>query len=190
MANTDEKIIPSKIAHIVFQTKQYETMVDWYKRVFQTEIAYQNEELSFQTYDDEHHRFVIMRMPEEAPDRNPHSPGMAHLAYTLSNLNDLIATYERLKADDIMPTWLINHGVTTSVYYTDPDANMLEFQVDNFPTAEECQAFFRSEEFLNNQVGNAYSIEVLSQRLKAGIDISEAMPAALAAGDPNMMPGV
>ena len=40
--------------------------------------------------------------------------------------------YKRLKQQDIVPWWCINHGPTTSMYYRDPDNNQIELQVDIF----------------------------------------------------------
>jgi hypothetical protein len=40
----------------------------------------------------------------------------------------------------IRPFYSINHGPTTSLYYTDPDGNRVELLVDNFATAGEGQA--------------------------------------------------
>jgi catechol 2,3-dioxygenase-like lactoylglutathione lyase family enzyme len=72
--------------------------------------------------------------------------GVDHVGYGLSSFGDLIATYERLKADGITPFLPLNHSFTTSLYYHDPDGNEVELSVDNFATKEECDAFVRSEQ--------------------------------------------
>ena len=40
-----------------------------------------------------------------------------------------MSTYARLKKAGIEPQFSINHGMTTSLYYPDPDKNMVELQV-------------------------------------------------------------
>ena len=45
-----------------------------------------------------------------------------------------------LAGDSIKPYWCINHGLTTSLYYHDPDDNAVELQVDNFASSEEADA--------------------------------------------------
>jgi catechol-2,3-dioxygenase len=40
-------------------------------------------------------------------------------------------TYTRLKALDITPHFTVDHGMTTSFYYVDPDGNSVELQCDN-----------------------------------------------------------
>lgn len=71
--------------------------------------------------------------------------GIDHVGYGFASFGDLVATYERLKADGITPFLPLNHRFTTSLYYHDPDGNEVELSVDNFPTKQECDAFVRSE---------------------------------------------
>jgi len=80
----------------------------------------------------------------------------------------LLATYRRLKAAGVLPHWPINHGVTTSMYYRDPDNNRVELQIDNFGSAAECQAYFQSKAFAENPVGVTYDPEELCRRYEAG----------------------
>jgi hypothetical protein len=59
------------------------------------------------------------------------------------------------------------------MYYRDPDNNRVELQIDNFPSAEELQAYFRSQAFADNPVGVTYDPEELCQRYEAGVPMSE-----------------
>ena len=91
---------------------------------------------------------------------------MSPIAYR--DLGDLLATYRRLRAHGILPHWPINHGVTTSLYYRDPDNNRVELQIDNFSTVEELQGYFQSAAFAANPVGVTYDPEELCRRYEAG----------------------
>ena len=53
---------PSKFAHVVYSTRRFEEMVDWYQKVFEATVAYQNPAFAFLTYDDEHHRFAFANL--------------------------------------------------------------------------------------------------------------------------------
>ena len=64
----------------------------------------------------------------------------------------------------------MNHGVTTSLYYNDPDGNMLETQVDNFGTAEEANEYMSSPAFTENPIGADFDPEELIKRIEAGED--------------------
>ena len=58
---------PSKFAHVVYSTRRYEEMVDWYQKVFEATVAYQNPAFVFLTYDDEHHRFAFANLSLLSP---------------------------------------------------------------------------------------------------------------------------
>ena len=68
----------------------------------------------------------------------------------------LLSTYRRLKAAGKLPHWPISHGVTTSMYYRDPDNNRIELQIDNFATSAELDGYFHSRTFAENPVGVTY----------------------------------
>ena len=120
----------------------------------------------------EHHRLALIHIPGLAA-RDPESAGTDHVAYSYRDLGELLATYRRLKAHGIVPHWPINHGVTTSMYYRDPDNNRVELQIDNFPTAEELQGYFQSRAFADNPVGVTYDPEELCARYEAGEPIAD-----------------
>ena len=167
-----KKIVPAKFAHAVLRTNKFKQMVDWYKTVLQANIVFENQMLAFMTYDDEHHRLAIAAFPG-IEDRTPRAAGLDHLAYTYSSLGDLVATYERLKAAGITPAVPINHGLTLSMYYRDPDGNKVELQIDNFATVEELKGFFRSNDFSKNPIGVSFDPDELARQYHAGVPEAE-----------------
>jgi hypothetical protein len=58
----------------------------------------------------------------------------------LAAASHVVLRTNRKKDMRIRPFYSINHGPTTSLYYTDPDGNRVELLVDNFATAGEGQA--------------------------------------------------
>src|SRR5215469_11863708 len=121
-------ISPAKFAHFVLRTGQFDRMVAWYQTVLAARIVFRDELLCFLSYDDEHHRLALINIPG-LPVRDPEAVGTDHVAYAYASLGELLSTYRRLKAADILPHWPINHGVTTSMYYRDPDNNRVELQI-------------------------------------------------------------
>ena len=172
LAPATQPISPAKYAHFVLRTGQFDKMAEWYKTVLAARIVFRDERLCFLSYDDEHHRLALIHMPGLAP-RDPESAGTDHVAYSYRDLGELLANYRRLKAHGILPHWPINHGVTTSMYYRDPDNNRVELQIDNFATAEGCQAYFQSKAFADNPVGVTYDPEELCARYEAGEPIAD-----------------
>ena len=49
-----------KLAHIVFQTAQPQAMRDFYCTLLEAHVVYSDDNLSFMTYDDEHHRIALL----------------------------------------------------------------------------------------------------------------------------------
>ena len=64
---------------------------------------------------------------------------------TPNSLADPATSYEQKKARGVVPHWPVNHGISTSMYYTDPDGNEFEMQVNNFDTSEEALAFMATD---------------------------------------------
>ena len=135
LATTRGRIAPVKLAHVVRRTARFEEMVAWYETVLAARVVHSDGVLAFLTYDDEHHRIAIARIPG-LQDMPQTAAGTDHIAFTHADLGDLLNTYARLKGEGIEPYWCLNHGPTTSMYYKDPDANRVELQIDNFDTAE------------------------------------------------------
>jgi catechol-2,3-dioxygenase len=170
---------PAKFAHVVYQTRRFEEMLDWYQNVFEARVVYQNPALAFLTYDDEHHRFAFINMPVFKPD-GPDSTdtgargdvGVNHTAYTYASLGDLLETYARLKQAGITPYWPIHHGMTLSLYYQDPDGNRMEFQVDTC-TLEEANAYMLSDAFAANPIGVEIDPEGLLAQYRSGVPVEQ-----------------
>ncbi|WP_176599236.1 VOC family protein [Sphingobium sp. 15-1] len=163
----ERKIVPVRLAHFVIRTKNVRALIDWYKKVFHAEPIYDNGNLAFLYFDDEHHRIAIGKIPGlEEP--NHKASGIDHVAFSYGSIEDLLHTYARLKEIDILPYWKIDHGLTTSLYYNDPDGNQIELQVDNFETLQEAHDYFRSDAFAKNPIGVEIDPDLLIARLQAG----------------------
>lgn len=168
-ASVDQrKVVPTKLAHVVFRTAAKQPMLDWYRQVLDGNVVFDNTFIGFITYDDEHHRVAIIQMPDLAqPERV--GPGLHHIAFTYGSLADLMHTYARLRDAGIKPEWCINHGPTTSMYYSDPDANKVELQIDNFPSMAEATAWLQSPEFAENPIGVDFDPERLLADFRRGV---------------------
>ena len=172
---------PTKLAHVVFQTNQLSAMREWYCAVLGGRVVYENERLSFVTYDDEHHRVAFVDFGPLAPretrvelgPKATEQPGLHHTAFTFGSMRDLLDTYVRLRDREIRPFFCVNHGPTTSMYYRDPDGNRVELQIDNFATAEEGQAWMHSPAFDRNPIGVEYDPDQLVARFESGASLAE-----------------
>ncbi|KAL6253127.1 hypothetical protein RBB50_000848 [Rhinocladiella similis] len=160
---------PSSFAHIVLRTACLPKMKDFYTSFLGGRIQHENDFVAFITYDEEHHRVAILGVPETSA-KVPTSCGLEHVAYSFRTLEELLMAYRQRKAIGIEPSWCVNHGPTTSIYYKDPDGNMIETQVDNFATIEEANDFMHGKYFAENPIGTDFDPEELIQRIKNGED--------------------
>jgi catechol-2,3-dioxygenase len=163
--------VPTKLAHFVVRTPRYDETVRWHQAVLGARVVAANPMLTFLTFDDEHHRIAVVNAPD-LPETPP-AAGIDHVAFTMASLGDLLHTYRRLRAADIVPYWCINHGPTTSLYYRDPNGVQVELQVDNFPDLAALNAWMRSDAFRANPIGVEFDPDVLAERFDRGDPLQE-----------------
>src|SRR5262245_18469285 len=96
---------PTKLAHIVFQTNRMKEMRDSCCTVLGGRGVYEDEHLSFVTYDDEHHRVAFLDFGPLAPSsegktelgvRPIDRPGVHYVAFIFGSMGDLLDNYVRL----------------------------------------------------------------------------------------------
>jgi len=166
------RVPPQKFVHVVYRTRRFAQMLEWYETVFGAKVQYQDPALAFLTYDDEHHRFAFANLDVMQPGATASTErnlvGVDHLAYTYGSLTELFENYAWLKDKGIKPYWCIHHGVTLSMYYSDPDGNQMEFQVDCFPTAEGANELMHSPRWGVNPIGVEYDPDEYLAKLRAG----------------------
>jgi hypothetical protein len=161
------QIVPCKLAHYVIRAKRFEDMLAWYRRVFHLKTSFEAPVIAF---------LNTAHLPEPDTMRT----GIDHVAFTYRSMGDLLNTYARLRDEGITPFWCINHGMTTSMYFRDPDGNEVELQADNFPSMDECKAWFRSEAFFANPLGVQFDPDLLLQKFRDGTPTSELVKQGIA----------
>ena len=173
------RIRPARFVHVVYRTRRFAEMVQWYETVFDAKVRYQTPVLAFLSYDDEHHRIALINMAVVHPDTAGDGRGLIgvdHVAYTYNSVDDLFENYAQLKDKGIRPYWCIHHGVTMSMYYADPDGNQMELQVDACATAEEANAYMDGPHFATNPIGVEYDPDEMLARLRSGTPGSALLP--------------
>lgn len=159
---------PVKLAHLVLRTAQFPEMVAWWKNFLVASARHESDFIAFLSYDDEHHRLAIVNVPHLS-ERPVHTAGLEHVAFTYASLDDFLGNYERLLGQGLSPYWTINHGMTLSAYYRDPDGNQVETQVDSM-TMEEADDFIRGPLFAANPIGVEVDMNDLVRRWRDGED--------------------
>ncbi|MGW8813452.1 VOC family protein [Gordonia terrae] len=171
------------LAHVVLQTAQVAAMRDWYCTVLDAHVVFENGPLCFITFDDEHHRIAFKQLADSGP-RTASTPGLHHTAFNLPSLQELSSRYTSLESRGILPARSIQHGVTTSLYYEDPDGNAVELEVDNFSTPEAATDYMEGAEYAGDPLGPFYDPRALVRALSDGVAEAEIMTRQWALANP------
>jgi catechol-2,3-dioxygenase len=175
-----------KLAHVVLQTNRLAEMRDWYRNLLGARVVYETPGMCFLSFDEEHHRLALVSSPGNPfAERTPATTGMHHAAYTFPDLGVLLRTYAALREQGIEPAMPIQHGVTTSLYYRDPDGNFAELQVDNFESAEDATAYMEGPEFAEDPIGVAFDPARMLAALDEGHDPAQLRTRAWASANPS-----
>jgi catechol 2,3-dioxygenase-like lactoylglutathione lyase family enzyme len=141
--NTEVVIHPT-LQHFGLATGNLDTMLDWYRKVLGMSVNHRSQtrgdgqrapfsSAAFVSNDEVNHRIVLFELPGLAADAEKRRHvRMQHVAFEYETLDDLLGTYVRLKGEGILPVLAADQGVQTVLYYTDPDENVVELNVNNY----------------------------------------------------------
>ncbi len=119
--------------HINLKTTRLAEMIDWYGKVTGMTVSHQAPVGAWLSNDAANHRIALLAFPWLSDDASKEGhTGLHHTAFEYPTFQELFDNYARLRDIGIVPALCLDHGLTTSMYYSDPDANYVELQVDNF----------------------------------------------------------
>ena len=130
----EAKAIKPTLHHFNLKTTRLQELIDWYSTVVGSrgELPGRDRGVADQRCRQPPHR-AARASPGFVDDPDArHRTGMHHSAFEYESFDDLNASYLRLREAGIEPDICIDHGMTLSYYYKDPDGNRVELQVDNF----------------------------------------------------------
>lgn len=161
--------------HNNFFTTRLAEMRDWYGTVLGMRVTYEFPLAAWLTNDRANHRIALTSLPglSDDPDKRYHAR-LHHQAFELESFDDLNATFVRLAAAGITPEACLDHGMTFSYYYSDPDGNYVELQSDNFGDWQQSYAWMNeSEAFAANPVGAYVDPRRIADAWAAGMAFEE-----------------
>ena len=155
MPSPNSKITQPVLHHVNLKTTRLQEMIDWYGTVVGSKPNFQFPGGAWLTNDGANHRIALLTSSKmsDDPDKIVHT-GMHHIAFEYKTCDELLDTFSRLKALGILPHMSLDHGITTSFYYVDPDGNSVELQYDNFDDWFKSSEWMRrSPDFARNPIG-------------------------------------
>jgi catechol 2,3-dioxygenase len=173
-----------KFHHVNLKTTRLQEMIDFYRALVGTEVIFQDQVGAWLSNDDANHRIALLAFPNfvDDPDKETRT-GMHHSAFEYASFDELNSNYLRLKDQGIAPALCLDHGMTLSYYYADPDGNNVELQVDCFGDWRRSRDWMHaSEEFKANPIGQFVDPEQIAADSAAGLSFEEIHAKAMAGG--------
>lgn len=123
-----------RVAHVVISVRSLAKSRDFYTRVLGLDVMGEIPGVVFLSAGRrDHHEIALAEIGAEAGKAKPSEIGMMHFAFRLRSEADLREAYETLLREGVEIAHTVNHGVTKSVYFLDPDGHELEVYADNSP---------------------------------------------------------
>ncbi len=141
--------------HVNLKTTRLKEMIEWYGSVVGLKPQHLAPVGAWLTNDAANHRLALLAFPgmSDDVDKDSHT-GIHHMAFEFSSLDELFKNFARVRTLGISPSICLDHGLTTSMYYADPDRNAVELQVDNFHDWAKSSEYMRTSlEFAANPIG-------------------------------------
>jgi catechol 2,3-dioxygenase len=125
-----------RIGHVVIKVRNLERSRKFYTEILGMDVMMEIPAIPgcFLANDRrDHHEIALFEVGAEADGLHGRQIGLAHIAFRLRNEQDLRAAYQEFKEKDVPISFTVDHGVTKSIYFRDPDGHELEVYVDNSP---------------------------------------------------------
>lgn len=179
--------------HTTLATLKLDEMVEFYEKVAGLEPVYYSPGGAWLTNDAANHRIALLALPGlKAPEDKGHTAGLHHTAFEYASFDQWLDNYIRLRDEGIVPFLNLDHGMTMSMYYQDPEGNGVEIQVDGFGDWSAGKEWmWASQEFGDNPIGVYFDPERIVGARASGLEFREIHRRARAAEyEPAVKPEV
>ena len=168
-------VIAPKLHHSTFLTLKIDDMVAWYETVAGLTPVHYSDAAAWLTNDEAKHRIALIAHPKVTrPVDKPTRAGLHHTAFEYADFDQWLDNYTRLRDENIMPFMCLDHGITMSMYYADPEGNGVEIQFDAFGDwAASKEWMWASREFAENPIGSYFDPDKLVEAREQGLSMED-----------------
>ena len=145
-------VTPKRVGHLVLNVRDVEASEKFYTEILGFEIAVKRPDRTFLTCGKIHHDLALFKAAEDSGPVSEGQLGLNHFAVQVDNLEELKWIYQRLKEHGTPIDGTVDHGMTDSVYFSDPDGIRVEVFYNKSETAEEGLAIMRSPDRRNTEL--------------------------------------
>ena len=120
------------LGHVVIKVRNLEHSERFYAGLLGLPVCARFEERKMVFFSlGNHHDFAIAEMGDDAPSPPENAVGLAHVAFCIGDQDEQLKdALTRLRDNGIEPR-AIDHEVSHSLYFPDPDGNVVELYIDS-----------------------------------------------------------
>jgi catechol 2,3-dioxygenase len=116
-----------RVGHVVIKMRDLDEAKRFYRDILGMKITDEREGFGvFFRFDDYHHDIAVFKVDEDAEAPQKNQVGLAHIALVADSFDTVKAMHRRLKEHEVSIVRTVDHGITQSVYFKDPEGNELE----------------------------------------------------------------
>jgi len=120
-----------KLGHIVLKVRDARRSRDFYTQALGLKVAHEDFEHGavFLSFGKEHHDLGLFQLATGEPPASS-QPGLHHTAWLLGSFEELQAAHGELQRLGVPVESIVEHNVSRSIYFHDPDGNRVELYCD------------------------------------------------------------
>lgn len=116
-----------RVGHVVIKMRDLDAAKRFYRDVLGMKITDEREGFGvFFRFHEYHHDIAVFKVDENAESPQKNQVGLAHIALVADSFETVKAMHQRLKEHNVPIVRTVDHGITKSVYFKDPEGNELE----------------------------------------------------------------
>jgi len=154
---SDQQVMfrPRRLGHANLFVSDLERSMQFYHKVCGLEEVFREPAINagFLSNGNTHHDIAVVQVTETSllgrdsqallPEGWGKRAGLFHLGFEMENEAELVAAYHRARQAGVKVLMTVDHQLARSVYFFDPEGNLLEFYAD---TTKDWRGVFRAHE--------------------------------------------
>ncbi len=120
-----------ELGHVVLYVTNLELVANFYRDTLGFREIHRESQIALFSSGRTHHEMLLIEIGGTPKPQHIPEPGLYHIGFKVANSHEeLKVIYKELINNRVPILGLTDHGVTHSIYITDPDGNELELYAD------------------------------------------------------------